>query len=100
MQANVCSSEREDRGLHALQRELARGEAKKCVAKHRDGKAAGTDNIVNELNNYGGKGMHTMMVMLYSRIWENDYVPDRWREEVLVNLFEKRVRLTRGTTKG
>ena len=47
MQDNVGSSEREDRGLQALQREFARGEAKKCVAKHSNGKAAGIDNIVN-----------------------------------------------------
>ena len=101
MQANGGSSERDDRGLDGLQRELAEGESKKCVAKHRNGKAAGTDNKVNELMNYGGKGRHTMMVMLYSRIRENEYVvPDRWRGGVLVNLFKKRVRLTRGTKKG
>ena len=68
VQANIGSSERGDRGLDGLQREFARGEAKKCVAKHGNGKAAGTDNVVNASMNYGGGTKLTMTVMLYSWI--------------------------------
>ena len=32
-----------------------------------------------------------MMVMLYNNwiIWENEYTPKRWRDEVEINLFKK-----------
>ena len=47
VQANVASSEREDRGSDGIQREVAGAEPKTCVAKHGNGKAAGTNNIAN-----------------------------------------------------
>ena len=46
-EANVGASERKDRGLYGLQRELTREEGNKCVAKRKNRKAAGTDEIVN-----------------------------------------------------
>ena len=30
------------------------------------------------------------MVMLYSWIWKNEYARKRWREGVVINLFQKR----------
>ena len=81
---------------HYREREFAKREEKKSVAKHWDGKAAGTDNIVNELMNYAGEGMPTMMVMMYSWVWENEYASEKWREGVLVKLFKKKDKADRG----
>ena len=68
--ANVGASERKYRGSDwlQLQREFTREEVKKCVAKLENRKAAGVDKTVNEFMKYGGEGMLTMMVMLYSWI--------------------------------
>ena len=61
-----------------------------CSAKLENRKAAGADKIVNAFMKYGGEGILTMMVRLYNWIWENDYAPERWREEgEIVNLFKK-----------
>ena len=38
---------------------------------------------------HGGKGMLTMMAMLYNWIWKTEYAPRRWREGVVVTLFKK-----------
>ena len=48
-EANVDVSEREDRGSEGLQREFTREEVKKCVAKLKNRKAGGANQIVNEL---------------------------------------------------
>ena len=34
--------------------------------------------------------MLTMMVMMYSWVWENEYASEKWREGVFVKLFNKR----------
>ena len=48
-EANVDASEREDSGSEGLQREFTREEVKKCVAKLKNRKAGGANQIVNEL---------------------------------------------------
>ena len=88
MEAEVDASEKEDSGSEGLQREFTKEEIKKCVAKLKNRKAAGADQIVNEFIKYGGEGMITMMVMLCNWIWKNEYAPRRWRG-VLANLLKK-----------
>ena len=72
-----------------MQREFTSDEVKECVAKHKNRKAAGADEIVNEFLKYRAEGMITMMVELYNWIRKNEYTPKRWREGVVVNLFKK-----------
>ena len=55
----------------------------------RNRKAAGANQIVNELMKYGGGGMLIMMVTLYNGIWENEYAPRRRREGAVVSLVKK-----------
>ena len=62
---------------------------KQCVAKLEYRKAAGADQIANELVKYGGEGMLTIMVMLCNGIRKNEYAPRRWREEVVFKIFKK-----------
>ena len=97
VQANASSSERGDRGSDGLQRDFAGAEAETCAAKHGNGKAAGTDNIVNYLMKYGGGIILITTVMLYSSIWEKEDAPDRWREGIVVTCSRNEIRLTRGT---
>ena len=87
--ANIEASKREDSSSIELQREFTRDEVKGCVAKLKNRKATGTDGKVNEFLKYGQEGMITMMVLLYSWIWKNEYTPKRWRGEMVVNIFKK-----------
>ena len=52
----VEASKREDSGSKELQRKLTRVEVEECVAKLKNRKAAGADEIVNEFRRYGGGG--------------------------------------------
>ena len=99
-EANVGAAEREDRGSDGLQREFTREEVMECVAKSKNIKAAGADEIVNESMKYGGDGMLTMMVMLYNWIWKNEYALKRWKEEVAANLFKKGDKADPGNCRG
>ena len=57
-------SAREDSGSEGLQREFTTEEVNKCVAKLKNRKAAGADQMVNGIMKYGGEGMLTMLDML------------------------------------
>ena len=69
VETNVDASEREDSsGSEGSQRGFIREEVKKSVAKLKNRKAAGADEIVKEFLKYGGEGMLTMIVMSYNGI--------------------------------
>ena len=81
-----------------MQREFTSDE---CVAKHKNRKAAGAGEIVNEFLKYGGEGMITFLVELYNNwIWKNEYIHKRWREGVVVNLFKKGDKADPGNYRG
>ena len=61
------------KGKSGSQAEVTREEVKKCVATRANRKAAGADQIVNGFMKYGGKGISTVMGMLYHWIWKNQY---------------------------
>ena len=44
--------------------------------------------------------MLTMMVGLYNWIWKNEYVPKRWRDGVVINLFKKGDKAESGNCRG
>ena len=75
---------------------------RQCVAKLKNRTAAGAHQIVKEFMKHGGEGMLTMMVMLYNRIWENEYPRKRCRAGVVVNIniFKKGDKPHPGTTEG
>ena len=88
-QRQICSemeaSKREDSEPKEFRREFTRDEANECVDKVKNRETAGVDEIVNEFQKCGGEGMITMMIIQYNWIWENEYTPMRWIEEVVVN---------------
>ena len=58
-------------------RGFTREEVKKCVAKLNNRKVARAAEIVNGFMKYGGEGVLTMMVMMYTWISKNEYAPKR-----------------------
>ena len=80
---------REELGPESLKRKFSKEEVEKGVAKLKGAKAAGTDEVVNEILKFGGKGMIDMIVTLFNWVWENEYAPSRWREGVVVNILKK-----------
>ena len=41
-----------------------------------------------------------MMVMLFNRIWKDEYAPRRWREGEGVFFFFMKIRVVRGSMEG
>ena len=63
----------------------------KCVAKRKNTKAAGADQMVNGFMKYGGEGMLPMIVRLYNkRYGKKEYAPRSSKQGGVVNLSKKR----------
>ena len=62
-----------------------KGEIVKCIGIIR----GGSDGLVGELLKYGGSGMVYLLEQLFSVIWREETVPKKWREGLIVNLFQK-----------
>ena len=96
-EANVDASEREYWFRRFTERYVTREEVNKCVAKLKKRKAAGADLIVNGFMKNGEEGTFNIMVILYSWMWKNEYVPRRGRGGEVLTYSRKEIRLTRGT---
>lgn len=66
--------------------EFARG---KVLPELSSRKSAGEDAIVSELLKYGREGMITVMSMVKSLLWENEYILKRWMGVVVANVFKR-----------
>lgn len=55
-----------------------REEIEEIVKTLRNGKAAGKDNIGNELIKYGGEQLITKIHKLIKEIWEKEAIPEEW----------------------
>ena len=72
-----------------LDNEIEKGEIVKCIRKLKNNKTGGSDGLVGELLKYGGSGMVYLLEQLFSVIWREETVPKRWREGLIVNLFNR-----------
>ena len=75
-------------------------EVKEVLGVMRNGKAAGTDGIPNELIKYGGDPMVHSLVALFNKVWMAEKNPSSWREGIVVNLFKKGDREDPGNYRG
>ena len=63
-------------------------EVQKIVKKLKNGKAAGTDGIVNEILRYGGDNMNQAICQLCNTIFEKEMVPDEWLEGIIFPIYK------------
>lgn len=61
----------------------------KAVAKLKKNKAAGVDEIVNELLKYGGDIVIEVLWHFFNKAWTEEVVPEEWSKAVIVPLFKK-----------
>ena len=69
--------------------EITREEVERAVVKHRNGKAAGNDNIVVELLKSGGEAIVDWVTEFVQEVQRMRQVPQEWKTATLVPLFKK-----------
>jgi len=55
----------------------------------KNNKAAETDGIHPELIKYGENKLLNRMYELVRRIWEEERIPEEWKETIIVAIYEK-----------
>ena len=70
--------------------EVTREELERAVVKHRNGKAAGNDNIVAELLKSRGEAIVDWVIELVQEVWRTRQVPQEWENATLMPLFKKK----------
>ena len=83
-----------------LDRDISALEIKYVMKSLRNRKASGSDGIAGELIKYGGNGVIMMLKELFLLIWDSEYIPEQWREGMIVSLFKKGDREDPGNYRG
>ena len=56
----------------------------------KNNKAAGTDGTHSELRKYGGNTLLNRIYELARQIWEEERMPEEWKETIIVPISKKR----------
>ena len=59
----------------------------------KNNKAAGTDGIHMELINHGGNKLLNRMYGLVRKIWEEERIPEEWKETVIVPIYKEEIEI-------
>jgi len=70
--------------------ELIIEDVKKAIRNLENKKAAGTDGIHLELIEYGGNKLLNRMYELVRQIWEEERIPEEWKEKSSSSYTQKR----------
>jgi hypothetical protein len=62
---------------------------RKATRKVKNNKARGTDNIQAKMNKESETISVEMLYALFSKIWDEERVPEQWREGIIVKLPKK-----------
>ena len=63
-------------------------EVEKIVSRLKNGKAAGTDGIVNEILRFGGENMNLAIWQLCKMMFGKEQVPDEWLEGIIFPIYK------------
>ena len=69
-----------------LDRGFSYADITKCSKSLKNNKTGGNDGLVGELLKYGGKGMATLLKVLYGVVWTEESIPKQWRQGLIVRL--------------
>jgi hypothetical protein len=72
--------------------ELTIEDVKKAIRKLKNNKAAGTDGIHPELIKYRGNKLLNRMYELVRQIWDEERIPEEWKETIIVPIHKRGVR--------
>ena len=68
--------------------QITLAEVQKIVKRLKNGKAAGTDKIVNEILKFGGENMNKAIWQLCKLMFEKEKVPDEWLEGIIFPIYK------------
>ena len=68
---------------------LTTEEVKKAIKNLKNNKTAGTDGIHPELIIYGGNKLLNRMYKLLRQIWEEERIPEEWKETIIAPIYKK-----------
>ena len=71
-----------------LSEKITLEEVRRCIVKLKRGKAAGIDEIINELIKYGGEQVYTMMWQLLTLSFETEEVPEEWMKGIIFPIYK------------
>ena len=82
---------REEGGEEEEEREeeINKGEIREAIKKLKEGKAAGIDEIPNEIWKYGGEEIEEWTWSFCNRIWKGEGWPEKWKEGIVVPILKK-----------
>ena len=69
--------------------ELTIEDVKKAIRNLKNNKAAGTDGIYPELIKYRGDKLLNRMYELVRQIWEEERIPEEWKETIIVPVYKR-----------
>lgn len=64
-------------------------EVEDALNRMKNNKASGTDNIPAELLKYGASSLAQFLTPIIQEAWASDYIPDEWKEGIVVALPKK-----------
>ncbi|XP_070519746.1 golgin subfamily A member 6-like protein 22 [Cardiocondyla obscurior] len=70
-------------------KEMEREEFEKVIKKLKKGKAAGSDDIENEIWREGGEEVKEELWEICKRVWKGEGFPEEWREGIVVPVLKK-----------
>ena len=70
-------------------------DVKEAIRNSKNNKAAGTDGIHPELIKYGGNKLLNRMYELVRQIWEEERIPEEWKETIIRRLFQNQAPIGR-----
>ena len=77
-----------NREINEVVVELTIQDVKKAMRNLKNNKAAGTDGIHPELIKFGGNELLNRMYELVRQIWEEDRIPEEWKETIIVPIHK------------
>ena len=77
-----------DRGDGDLNKKIRYEEVKSVIGRLCNGKAAGIDEIVNEVIKYGGEPTSLMIWQLIKNCFETEVIPQEWAEGIIFPIYK------------
>ncbi|NRA93851.1 MAG: hypothetical protein HRU26_14450, partial [Psychroserpens sp.] len=74
--------------IDGLSKNIDFSEVTKVVKRLANGKAAGTDGIVNEVLKYGGETMYRVLWHICRRCFETETVPNEWMKGIIFPIYK------------
>jgi len=59
----------------------------------KNNKAAGTDGLRPELVKYGGLNTLNRIYELVRHVWEEERIPEEWKEIIIVSILKKEIEM-------